>query len=1155
MSEIMRVPESTRLAQLEASDPKASAWVSANAGSGKTYVLSQRIIRLLLDDVKPGKILALTFTKAAAANMANRVFAILSAWVTLDDAALAREIERLDGVSPSPARLSLARRLFARAVETPGGLKIQTIHAFCERVLHLFPFEANVAARFEVLDDAAAAELMAAARAHVLTNAARDDDPALAQALALVNEVAGEDGFIKLMRQALSLGPMLARYGRGPAGIADLCARLAEALGLQPGETIEAVERRILQDGFPPADWPMLCERFRADGKTNEGKYADALARAAEADGLERLEAYLSVFLTDKQEPRADSFLTKGFAAANPALAERLSAERGRVHALLDRRKAAEAVARTGALLTLADGVIAYYQRQKSLRGALDFEDLIGRTLALFQRSDAAWVLFKLDQGIDHVLVDEAQDTSDPQWRILQALTEDFIAGAPMADRIRTIFAVGDPKQSIFSFQGASPEAFEDARRDFATRIGALERQDPERWAWRERPLTLSFRSAPDLLQSVDDVFAMAEHHAGLNRGDPVATVHESARAEAPGLVEIWDTETPIVTADPDAWSKPLDEPDEGAPSARLATRIARLIRRWNTAGDAQGRRIAAGDILILVRNRNAFFEAVIRALKDADVPVAGADRLELTSHIAVMDLIALGRACLTPRDDLTLASVLKSPLIGLTEEELYDLAADRPASLARALARATGVRFVAAQARMARWSALAASSGPFGFYAAVLGPDGGRKAMLSRLGPEAGDAVDEFLRLALDHEQRQTPSLALFLNAMESADITVKRDMEGGRDEVRVMTVHGAKGLEAPVVFMADTCSAPNGRHDAQILNFGIQDGPNRVVLPVWSPKSACDSGVIRASREAARQAARDEYHRLLYVAMTRAKDRLYICGFEGAQKRGDRCWYDMIRTSLEPFMVQVPAEDGRGDVLRRQARSFGPPAGVARTEALELPLTPPWLHTPVAPEAPRRPPLRPSSALDAADAEPTRGGEAASGRDARTIGRLVHALLESLPECPPAHRRAAAERLVSSRGAALQADRRTALVDDVLAILDAPALAPLFAPGSRAEAPIAGTLRLGPDGAAHPVSGQIDRLAVTPDAVLVADYKTGSPGPAESAPETYVAQLAVYRALLTQLYPDRPVRCLLVWTSGPKVVEIQAPQLEAALARIKPA
>ncbi|PSC03356.1 double-strand break repair helicase AddA, partial [Alsobacter soli] len=953
MSETLRVPESTRLAQLEASHPRASAWVSANAGSGKTYVLSQRIIRLLLDDVSPGKILALTFTKAAAANMATRVFSILSQWVTLEDAALSREIERLDGAAPGPARLALARRLFARAVETPGGLKIQTIHAFCERVLHLFPFEANVAARFEVLDDAAAAEMMALARAHVLTHALGDGDRQLAEALALVNEVAGEDGFARLMTEALSLGPVLAQFGRGRPGIEDLCERLAEALGLAPGETIGDIETRILEGGFRPADWPTLCERFRIDGKSTEAKHAEALARAAEASGAERLFGYLSVFLTDKLEPRADTFLTKGFCAANPALADRLKAERGRVHALLDRRKAAEAVARTRALLLLADGVIAHYQRQKSQRGALDFDDLIRKTLALFSRSDAAWVLYKLDQGVDHVLVDEAQDTSDPQWSILRALTEDFISGAALTERVRTIFAVGDPKQSIFSFQGASPEAFETSRRYFAERIGRLEAEDAERWAWRERPLTLSFRSAPDVLRSVDDVFADAQHHAGLNRGDPVATVHQSARAEAQGLVEIWDVETPVVTQDPDAWSKPLDAPDERAPSVRLAERIARQIRRWMTVGDAGGQRIRPGEVLILVRNRNAFFEAVIRALKDANVPVAGADRLALTSHIAVMDLLALGRACLTPQDDLTVAEVLKSPLVGLSEEELYELAVDRPGSLSRALAAAAEREpFRPAQEKLARWKALAASTGPFGFYAAVLGPGGGRRAMLSRLGPEAGDAVDEFLRLALEHEQRETPSLALFLHAMESADITVKRDMEAGRDEVRVMTVHGAKGLEASVVFMADTCSAPNGRHDAPILRVTWQDGPDAKLLPVWSPSSGYDSAVIRASREEAREAARDEYHRLLYVAMTRAKDRLYICGFEGAQKRAPNCWYDMVRRSLEPFMAQVPAEDGRGDVLRRQSRPFAPPAAAGREAAAQAPVAPAWLATPARPE-----------------------------------------------------------------------------------------------------------------------------------------------------------------------------------------------------------
>ncbi|WP_460448377.1 double-strand break repair helicase AddA [Alsobacter sp. SYSU BS001988] len=1154
MSQGLVIPELTRLSQLEASDPKVSAWVSANAGAGKTYVLSQRIIRLLLEDIDPGRILALTFTKAAAANMANRVFEILASWVTLDDAELSSAIETLDGQRPDAARLSRARRLFARAVETPGGLKIQTIHAFCERVLHLFPFEANVAARFEVLDDATAAEMMAAARMHVLTHAVRDGDPDLAQALALVNEVAGEDGFVKLMDHALKLGPVLERFGRGRDGLAALAGRLAEALGLAPGETVSDVERLIVEGGFAPAEWPGVIATLETFG-TTEQKRADALRRACDASGAERVEAYLAAFLkkTD-QEPFADStFLTRGFCAAHSALAERLRAERDRVHALLDRRRAAEAVARTHALLVLADGVLAHYAAQKSQRGALDFDDLIARTLALFQRSEAAWVLYKLDQGIDHILVDEAQDTSDPQWRILTQLTEDFFSGAGQTDRIRTMFAVGDPKQSIFSFQGASPEAFDRARKHFADHIRALEAEAPARWTWRERPLTLSFRSTPDVLRAVDDVFSIEPHFAGLNRGDAVRTVHESARPQAPGLLEIWDPETPTVTVEPDAWAKPLDEPDAGSPSVRLARRIARLVRRWSTVGDEAGRLISPGDVLILVRSRNAFFEAVIRALKDAGVPVAGADRLALTSHIAVMDLVALGRACLLPGDDLTLATALKSPLFGLDEDALYDLAADRPGSLSAALDRAVDPRFAPARERLDRWRRLAASTGPFGFYAAVLGPDGGRRAMLSRLGPEAGDAVDEFLRLALDHEHRETPSLGLFLSVMSAADLTVKRDMEAGRGEVRVMTVHGAKGLEAPIVFMADTCSAPNGHHDHPILALSYRDGAKELDLPVWSPSQKCDSRVIRASRQRARDAARDEYHRLLYVAMTRARDRLYVCGFEGANGRGDRCWYDMIRATLEPLMEARPAEGEPGQVLRRQSRPFPREEASAGLARAAEPPPPAWLAAPAPAETAARPPLRPSSAVEAADASPARAGAGARGRDARVAGRVVHTLLETLPGVPAPLRRLAAERLVAARAGSMEAERRDALVRDVLAVLDRPELAALFGPLSRAEAPIAGSLQLRPGEPATSVSGQIDRLAVTPEAVMVADFKTGAPP--ETPPETYVAQLAVYRALLARLYPDRPVRCLLIWTAGPRVDEIAPGALDAALARIKAA
>jgi ATP-dependent helicase/nuclease subunit A len=1158
MSDLV-IPPVTRQAQARASDPHASAWVSANAGSGKTTVLSHRVIRLLLDGVDPARILCITFTKAAAANMAARVFGTLGTWVSLTDEALAGEVERIDGRAPGRDRLRRARRLFACAVETPGGLKIQTIHAFCERLLHLFPFEANVAARFEVLDDLGKAELLARAQAEVLARAEGPVDPALAEALATVNEASSEDRFEGLVACAMKLTGFLREEARGEEGLAALRARIAVALGLPADATRADIVRDILVGGFPQSEWPAAIAELSA-GSVTEKEVGEDLKKALLSPGLdEALRAYVRAMVTAKgDKARADStkFVGKDFVKRLPVLAAILQAESRRVFDALDRLRAVEALDRTMALMRIADAVAARYEAAKVTRGALDFDDLIGRTAALLSRADAAFVLYKLDRGIDHILVDEAQDTSEAQWAILRAIAEDFVAGEGRTTRPRTIFAVGDPKQSIFSFQGAAPAVFEEMRRTFGARINALKEVQPARWAFHDESLTLSFRSAPEILQAVDWVFGVEAHYASLGFAAPGPTSHTSARPSAPGLVELWDTEKPVVVAEPDAWAKPLDEPEAGAPAVRLAARIADLVARWQSVGDETGRLIRPGDVLILVRQRNAFFEAVIRALKERGVPVAGADRLVLTRHIAVLDLVVLGRASLLPDDDLTLAALLKSPLVGLGEEDLLRAAWGRGrTSLAAAVTAlaASDPLFARVEEKLARWRGQAQRCGPFSFYAGVLGPEGGRRAMLSRLGAEARDAVDEFLRLALEHEQRQPPSLSLFLAGLDGVDLTIRRDMDDSADEVRVMTVHGAKGLEAPVVFLADTCSAPDGRRDSPLLMVPDATGGK---LPVWSSGKKHDCAATAAARARLQAGAWQEYHRLLYVGMTRARDRLYVCGYESQNGRPAGCWYDMVSGTLAPYLTREDLPDGRS-IGRYQTRPFSPAAAAAAVpEASPDEDDLAWLSEPAPPEPVTRPPLRPSSALDAADAPP-RGVDTPFMREARLAGTVTHALLESLPAVDPARRAEVAAALAATRGAGLPPERRARIVGEILALLADPGLAPLFGPGSRAEAPLSGQLPLGPGGAMVPVSGQVDRLAVTATQVLVADYKTRADPPrtVEEVPASHLAQLAVYRGLLRHLFPDRPVRCLLVWTSGPAVMTIPETVLDSALARIKAA
>ncbi len=757
-------------------------------------------------------------------------------------------------------------------------------------------------------------------------------------------------------------------------------------------------------------------------------------------------------------------------------------------------------------------------------------------------------MLYKLDRGIDHVLVDEAQDTNPDQWAILRALTQEFAAGAGAREANRTRFAVGDPKQSIYGFQGADP-------REFAvTRSAWIGESRAAGIPFADVPLTLSFRSTAMVLRAVDAVFSLPAHNDGLSEEDERRTVHASARPQAAGAVEMWEIAEPEVTDEVVAWTAPVDTPDPGSPALRVARRVASAVRCWIREGDATGRIWRPGDILILVRKRGPAFEEVIRALKGLGVPVAGQDRLEVSAHIAVADLVSVGRAGLLPADDLTLATALKTPLVGLTDDDLVRLAAHREGeeTLQDAILRHSAAGDAAGQTALdalAAWIDLAGALGPFGFYARLLGPMGGRARLVSRLGGEAGDAIDVFLAAAAQFEGgEEAPSLGGFLARYLGAEAghTVKRDLESGRDEVRVMTVHGSKGLEAPVVVILDGCEAVGGG-DPALIPMG---GPDQAMLPVWALKSQdCEAtGQVRAALSLR---ARQEHNRLLYVAMTRAADRLVVAPFRGKIRETEAAWCRMIRLGLETGIgagEEIETAYGPAQLWRDGAVAEGvaPSPGEAAGGASE----PAWLRRPVEAEAVAVAPLHPSGMLDAADGArlpPPRLADAA----ARRRGLLVHALLQHLPRLEPGSRREAGLAYLRSRAPGLGEGALRGILGSVMRLIEDPALAPLFAGDALAEVSLSG--RVLARGNEVPVTGRVDRIAVAEGTVTLGDFKTGRP-PDDGAPlpESEAAQIALYARLLAKIYPGRRIVPMLVWTSGPVIRTLSETEVAAALDRV---
>lgn len=1176
--------------QRRASHPHASAWVSANAGSGKTHVLSERVIRLLLQGVSPSAILCLTYTRAAAAEMSNRVFTRLSQWATLDDQALAQRISEMEGGNPGPATIKAARQLFARALETPGGLKIQTIHAFCEAVLHRFPLEANIAGHFEILDGNGARILAAEAERALLTAVSIESNTRLAEAFSEVIDHGGEHGLQKLLEAITTHHARLGRFldhARAHGGINHL---LRKAFEIGDNET----EHSIRGDLWPAPGFS--GERLRAYRDTasassgkNAKEFAEKLRKIEAADTPERRwELCGHAFFTSKLEPSKLSNVTpKDVKAKLPDSPLWIKEAQDHVTDVFSRMNALHVINATKAALTLAEHFLADYEALKNQTGKLDFNDLVSRTADLLGKDGGCgWVHYKLDQGVDHILLDEAQDTAPEQWSVVRALSEEFFSGATARNSHRTLFSVGDIKQSIYSFQGAQPELFDLERRQTrrkAEQANAL---------FEDVTLSTSFRSTAEVLRAVDLVFAGPDNRKGLG---PDAVDHESMRLREPGLVEIWEPVRPDPAVDDDEdWTAAFDATPERSPPARLARRIVAAIEDMIGHGllsTRQGtRRIKPGDILVLVRKRDGFVPALTRELKRrTHLPVAGADRLRLSDHIAIQDLMALGRATLSRDDDLSLAAVLKSPLFGFDEDDLFHLAAERDEgqSVHQDLSRlsATGdAKAAAAFARLEAWRTIALSRTVHDFYALVLARDGGRKLFLATFGSEVSDVLDEFLNFTLEHERNaSTPGLQAFLENLALDPPEIKREMEQGGDQIRVMTVHASKGLEAPVVFLVDPGSKPaDPRHFPVFRSIPTPKTGHDDRTPsgfFWNlSKAKPRPQLVETSTQELTEAASEEYNRLLYVGMTRAADRLIMCGYKSAKPGPEPTWLDKAETALrQGGAIDVTHHaDGQdwqalrlGTDLRLETDSSTQP-GAGADKAGISPVVPPpdtsvlaSLAKPPPPSRRLPRPLLPSGAstiidgdlpvpalrspLFAGDGNPSSGLER---------GRILHRLLQVLPDLAENERAEAGKRYLerihtNTRQPDLD---RTDLLASVLAILDDPDFAAVFSPHSRAEVAIMGTLTIGAQERA--ISGRIDRLAILADRVLIVDYKTNRPPAAtlNEVPEDFKRQLAIYRALLSPLYPEKPIEAALLYTQAPRLLSLPADILDAAFAALQP-
>ena len=1134
MSKRFRPYPALKNEQAKAADPVAHASLSASAGTGKTQVLTARVLRLLLGGARPESILCLTFTKAAAAEMANRIGARLAAWVRLKRSELWADLEAL-GERPNERLIERARQLFAKVLDCPGGLKIQTIHSFAQGLLAAFPVEADITPGFQPIEGRAEQELVRRTLADLISGAEQRGDRRLIADVQSLSRRLGEAGAVEYLQICASKSEAVEALGPSES----IEPRIHKMLDLPEETTDQYIASRCGDEGFD-------CDLLRAVASANRKWGAQTGIGNAEAieewlsltpiERAAKLDQLRKVVLTEKGTTKVSAGQTK----AEPHYEEHAGRLAYLISELLRIQNGARLAADIAAGLRAGRAFAQAYTLAKRAAGVADFNDLIDWTRHLLaQPGMGDWIRFKLDRRIDHVLVDEAQDTNAAQWEIIKRLVDEFFSGSSEADeRHRTLFMVGDFKQAIYGFQGTDPQRFHEVKDEFRRRAESLTFDGDDLFSYQRRArefrdlsISASFCSAQPVLDVVNAVIDTLGHQQlALAERPPRHLAHHSDR---PGLVELWQ---PFAVENFD------DDSEEGEErwislrdrkyAEELAARIKAMIAQAPVL-PSTGRPLTPGDILVLVRSRGELASLIVARLFSAGVPVAGVDRLHLHEPLAVQDLIAAVKFAVQPNDDLSLACLLVSPLIGWDQDQLRGLAYGRKSSLWREL-RQRSADFPETHDTLAELLRIADFTTPSRFLETILtGPMRGRRKLYSRLGMAARDPIDELMNSALEFERNEIASLDRFLAWFSRGTVDVQRDPGAPANEVRVMTVHGAKGLEAPVVILADATADPNrlGRRPITI-DMEIEEG---LRVPMLRPKKEERTPRFEERISADEKRDLEEHMRLLYVALTRAADRLIVGGVrprerkDGADPRPANSWHIIV----EGAMLSIGAEPLEGGNLRYA--SDGAALSKTRRDKLELqPIEVPVWAKQAAPIEDRPPrPLAPSAIAtdDEAAPPPSEAMRAAARR-----GSLIHQLLERLSPVDPAHRFDCALRWLERSAGVMDAAERSEIATTVCEVISNPGFASLFGPNSLGEAPLAATL---PDG--RVIAGTVDRLLVEDDRVSVIDFKTGRvPESDDKIPASHLAQMQAYSDALKVIFPNRAIKAALLYTSGPKLIEL---------------
>lgn len=1137
--------------QFDASTPENNVWVGASAGTGKTKVLTDRVLRLLLPRengaaASPAhKILCLTFTKAGASEMSIRIASELGSWAVMDDLKLHERLKALYGRTAKEHEIKAARELFADVVDVPGGLKIMTIHSFCQSVLGRFPLEAGVSPQFRLIEEQDAANLIEQARRAVMSGGADDDD--IRSAVHNVASFVNDEQFSSLLEGFISEREQFFKVLDRIGGVNGVYQELCRCHDISANESSDDILHKACMEGAFARDELKKIYLAKLDlGTANEVKDAAPLEAFLSAVTIEeRMQlfetSYQNVFLTSGEIRKR--LVTSNVAKSFPDAVDIMRLEAERIVAILEKIAAHRLCSLTRDLCLLCEKILFQYQSLKEIGGYLDYDDLIQKTAALlkgqregFSCADSSWVQYKLDQGIDHVLVDEAQDTNPIQWDVISALCGEFFTGEGAQEQDRSLFVVGDEKQSIYSFQRASPVAFNEMKAFFKARVEEAQKK------WSPVAMNTSFRSTYSVLSVVDSVFADVVARVGLGE-DKVA--HTAFRRGHAGLVEL----LPLYHFDESDEKLGLwDVPDEAlnlqTAQQKMADALAQKVKGWLDNQDillSKDRPVEAGDIMILLGRRGELINQISKALKKQGVPVGGVDRIVLGDELAVEDLMAAARFALLPEDDLNLACFLKSPFIGLNEDELFHVAYGREGSLWDVARKALPQAHISYMKEMIK---VGRNEKPYEFFAYMLHSQcpaddvSGLRALLTRLGSDVKDALDEFMSAALSFGMNDVASLQQFVFEQERGASEIKREQEEGGGFVRIMTVHGSKGLQAPIVILPDTTQKPRGSGGVKANQKLLWPDKTGVSIPLWAANKDVETEFYKDHKVKIDDVLEEEKRRLLYVAMTRAEDRLYVMGAAPKKKPKDRdvpenCWYELVQKGMLAHPEVQDLGDGHLIVQHKQLAKVKGDTQKELQMLAKVSAVPQWAYESVEElNEPLIDIIRPSQMAEVASSP-------ISGTDERRFarGNLIHKLLQVLPDIPRQRWNEAGGAYLKRYADGFSEKQCEEILNNSLRVLNDEAFKDIFGPGSRSEVPINGLVQ----GQGF-VNGQIDRLLVQEDKVLFIDYKTNRPPPhdVENVPEIYKKQMSIYAEILRQIYPDKAISGALLWTDGPFLMKI---------------